>query len=296
MSRINTDKPSIYKTLDAKKTIMELYEKKLEACNIKYEETYINTFAGPTHVIIVGDKLLPPVVLLHGINAGSPLALEAMINLEKSNCIYAIDSIGQATKSSETRLPLNDNSYGIWLSEVCDKLQLNYTTFISVSFGAFFLQKLIAHNPKIIKKAIFIVPSGFANGPLFKSLLKLTYPLIKFLISKKETDLINFMDAFYNEKDRHSIDFQKAVLLGLNMDYRKPPIVKMNETINFNAPVYLMVADEDIFFPGDKTIKLCKKLFTNLKDIFVLEGSKHIPDRSEYPKIAAKINEWLIKN
>lgn len=284
---------SIYKNETAKTEILALYEAKLAACNITYIDEYVDTFAGKTHIIITGDRTLPPLVLLHGINAGAPLALEAIKDLNQQYCIYAIDIIGQASKSAENRLPIHDNSIGKWLVEVLDALKLQAVPFVSVSYGAFVLQKLMIYQPIRIQKAIFIVPSGLANGTMYDNIFKLMLPLIKFNISKKEADLIRFMDAFYTTKDAHSIALQKAILLGVNMDYRKPPVLTRKDVAMVSAPVYAMVADNDVFFPGDKALAACKAFFSNFKGSFVLKNCKHIPDRSEYPIISQQIEKWL---
>ncbi len=284
---------SIYKNEAAKNELLALYEAKLTACNISYTDQYVETFAGKTHIIIAGDEKLPPIVLLHGINAGAPLALEAVRDLTTKYRIFAIDIVGQANKSAETRLPIHDNSIGKWLVEVLDALKLGKISFVSVSYGAFVLQKLMIYQPERIEKAIFVVPSGLANGGAWENITKLMFPLMKFHFTKKEADLIRFMDAFYTTKDAHSIAFQKAILLGIKMDYRKPPVLTEKEVANVAAPVYAMVADNDIFFPGDKALERCQQIFAHFKASFVLKNCKHIPDISTYPLISQQIEKWL---
>ena len=272
---------------------MALYDAKLRACNLVYEELEVPTFAGATHVIVAGAVDKPPVILLHGINAGAPLALEAMRDLVDRYRIYAVDTVGQTTKSAETRLSVKDNSYGRWLSEVMDGLGLASAPVIGVSYGAFLLQRLIAHAPQRVQKAIFVVPGGLVNGGGWESMKKLFLPLLKFNFSKKEADLLKFMDAFYNTKDAHSVAFQRAVLLGVKMDYRKPPLVTAAEMAAFEGAVYAMVADTDVFFPGARALERCKAVFKNFKASAVMPGCKHIPDQADYPKIAAQLDLWL---
>ncbi len=285
--------PTIYKSPAVKAEIMALYDAKLQACKLVYEERDVATSAGNTHVIVCGPADKPPVVLLHGINAGAPLALEAMRDLTDRYRIYAVDTVGQTTKSAETRPSVKDNSYGKWLAEVMEGLELPQAAVIGVSYGAFLLQRLMAHAPTRVQKAIFVVPGGFVNGGGWDSLKKLFFPLLKFNMTKKEAHLLHFMDAFYITKDAHSVAFQKAVLLGVKMDYRKPPLATAAEMAAFQAPVYAMVAENDVFFPGDKALARCKEIFKNLKGVTVLQGSKHIPDIADYPEIARQLGKWL---
>lgn len=285
---------SIYKTPEAKAAIMALYDAKLKACKLPhYTEEYHETSFGKTHVIIAGEASLPPVVLLHGINAGAPMALEAMRPLVGKYRIYAVDTIGQATKSAETRPSITDNSYGKWLSEVLDALKLNSVPVIGVSYGAFLLQRLIVVSPNKVSRAIFVVPSGLVNGSGWVGFTKLMSPLMRFQISKKEKHLIRFMEAFYLKQDAYSIEFQKLTLTGLKMDYRRPPLLKEAEVAGFKSPVYAMVAEDDVFFPGDKALIRLKACFPTLKASITLKGAKHIPDASSYSLISNQLDQWL---
>lgn len=286
-------KTSIYKTESAKTKILNLYQQKLNSLTIDYTSQTIKTTVGDTNVIIAGQQHLPPLVLFHGINAGIPMALEPIQHLSKQYCIYGIDTIGQTNRSAETRLPLKGDSYGKWIVEVLDNLNLKEANFIGVSYGAYLLQRLIAHAPKRIQKAIFVVPSGFANGAIIPSITKLMLPLNKFKKSKKEEDLIAFMDAFYETKDSYSVDFQRTVLLGVHMDMRRPPLISTKDTINFDAPVYILGVDNDIFFPIQKVIKRAEKVFKTSPTVKILPNAKHVPDRKDYATIEQIILGFL---
>ncbi len=285
---------SIYKSPKDKEILQALYQKKLDALGLDYVEKKVATFAGKTNVLIAGAEQLPPIVLFHGINAGTPLAMEAIKDLTTSFRIYGIDTVGQATRSAETQLPFKGDSYGRWLVEVLDALNLEQVPVIGVSYGAFILQRLIAHAPQRIQKAIFVVPSGFANGSFFKSIFKLLWPMFKYQKTKNEADLLTFMDAFYTHKDPHSIALQKAILDGIHLDTRRPPLLTKKEASQLNAPVYILAAEDDIFFPKEKTIKKAKKIFNNLKKIEILKGSKHVPPAKDYDKIAALVRGFLV--
>jgi pimeloyl-ACP methyl ester carboxylesterase len=287
---------TIYKKPIYKQNLMSLYDKKLHSFvkEGEYEELNIETFAGNTHIIVRGNKDLPPVVIFHGIHAGAPVALEAMQDLYKKYCIYAVDTIGQATKSDEMTLDFKNNEYGKWASEVLEKLNLQNVPIIAISYGAFILNELIKVSPQKIKKAIYIVPSGFANGDFLPSFFRLSIPLFKFHFTKKEEHLVKFMDAFFTTKDKHWIEVQKNILLGVKMDYRRPPLLSEKDTQNFDAPVFGIIAENDVFFPKEKAILQMKKVFTDLREIYILKDAKHIPDISRYDEIVDKIEKWLL--
>ena len=284
---------SIFKTEAAQDAILKFYNEKLASLQLSYEAHDVPTSFGNTHVIVAGDPKLPPVILLHGVNAGSPVALEVAQTLLSSYCLYAIDSIGQATKSAGTRPPLETDDLGRWLVEVMDKMGLETAAGIGVSYGAFLLQKLMAYAPQRLEKAILVVPSALVKGQFWPSMKQLSFPLMRFLLTKKDKDLKRFVQAFYGAITPDALALQRNMLLGTKMDYRTPPLVKAEVAAQYQAPVYVLAVDDDIFFPGPAAIARVKEIYPNVKGTYLLENSKHVPDPKDYPTIQTKLAEWL---
>ena len=284
---------SIYKTPQAKSALLGLYDEKLNSLNIDYKEIDVNTAFGRTRVIKTGIENGKKIVLFHGINAGSPLTLESVKDLHKDYSLYAIDTIGQATKSEENPLNIKDNSYALWADEVLDQLGITEANFIGISYGAYILQKLITHRPSKVAKCIFVVPSGLVNGKLGESTTRLTIPLIKYHITKKDSHLKEFIKAFVPEEDGFMFRMQKTLLSGFKMDYRRPTLLKKKDVENFTNPVYIIVADDDVFFPGDAALNRAKKIFKYIQGTHVLKNSKHMPSSDKFSEIQQKIKSWI---
>lgn len=284
---------TLYKTPQSKKQLMELYEEKLKSLQIDYQEIDVQTSFGRTRVIRTGNLNGKKIVLFHGINAGAPLTLEAVKGLRTTYLLFAIDTIGQATKSDENRIDINDASYAIWADEVLEKLEIKAASFIGISYGAYILQKVLTHKPERVTKCIFVVPSGLVNGKVGVSLVKLTFPLVRFLMTKKDEHLRKFTAAFVPEEDEFMFRLQKALLTGLNMDYRRPTLLTAKDVEHFNNPVYMMVADDDVFFPSLEAIEKAKKIFKRFEEAYILKNCKHMPDQTTYTEIQQKIRSWL---
>jgi pimeloyl-ACP methyl ester carboxylesterase len=284
---------TIYKSPKYKNQLETLYQSKLDGLNFPYEAFYVDTPYGKTHIIECGKKHAKPLIIFHGVHAGSALTLDCIQDLTKDYHLYAIDTIGQATRSAETRINIKDDSFAIWADSVFEALELEQANVIGISYGAYLVQKLITHKPHRVNKAIMVVPSGLANGDFWPSFKKLSLPLIKYQITKKDKDLRKFLEPFVPADDDFMFEFQKLILQGLHMDYRRPSILQAKDVKDFKNPVYLMVADNDIFFPGEKAIKQAKKVFPNLKGIHVLKNCKHMPHVSHFDEMQDKIKEWL---
>jgi pimeloyl-ACP methyl ester carboxylesterase len=283
----------LYKSESSRQVIMALYEKKLQELRVAYKSIVVPTSVGDTHVLVAGSPTLPPIVLLHGLNAGAALTLEVLQELTYQYCVYAIDTIGQTNKSAEVILPVHDESYGIWLHEVVKGLHIDRAIYVSVSYGAFVLQKLIAYKPEIIEKVIFVVPSGLANSDKWSYTRQLLIPMLTYWITKKEQHLLRFLSAFYTEIDADSVALQRELLSGVNMDFRRPPEFGTKQADRLDAPVFAILAQNDVFFPASKTLKRCQELFKNFREAQVLDGIKHVPSPKQYPQIVAQIEKWL---
>jgi hypothetical protein len=140
---------------------------------------------------------------------------------------------------------------------------------------------------------VFVVPAGFANGPFWKTLFRVILPMMKYLRTKREADLIRFLEPFFTKADAYSISWQKAALNGINMDLRKPPTLTEREAAGFEGPVYMLAAGDDIFFPAAEGIARCRKLFKGFREAVVLEDSKHVPGPGDFPRIERMVGEWL---
>lgn len=284
---------SIYKNENAKKAIMALYDEKLFSLDIDHTEIDINTSYGRTRVINAGNPNGKKIVLFHGFSAGSPLTLEVVKELTTTYNFYAIDTIGQATKSAENILDIKDNSFGKWADEVLEGLNIFKVNFIGISYGAFILQKLLIYNASRVEKCVFCVPSGIVNGNIWDSITKLTIPLLKFKMNKSDKNLKNFIYAFAPEDDEFTFKLLKNMMHGIKLDTRIPKLLKPKDIQHFSKPVYIITASDDVYFPSEKIIKRSEDLFKNLNEVYVLEGSKHMPSKKYHSELQLKIKEWI---
>ena len=62
-----------------------------------------------------------------------------------------------------------------------------------------------------------------------------------------------------------------------NLDFSIPPLVGRDDLSKLTAPVYIIAADKDISFPGEKLIKRAKEIFPNFVGSYLLKDSYHVP-------------------
>jgi len=279
---------SFFSSSSAKNIILEMYYNKLDELSIKYEFQKIETSYGNTNIIITGEKNNPPLVLIHGSNGCAPIALEAMLGLEKKFRVYAIDVIAQPNLSEGIRPNMKDHSYGKWMFEILARLNIQDAIMVGISFGGFITWKTLVFDSQRISKAFLIVPAGIVNGNPLKAMWNVFLPMKLYQWRKNKKYVHQFLKKLFTEHDEFAQHYLAKVFLDFDMDFSPIPLIKKEEAKKITTPMYIIGADNDLLFPGKKMLKRAKEIFPSLYEGKLLKNSKHVPrqiDNNEISKL-----------
>ncbi len=278
----------------AKDSILNLYQEKLNELAISYELRTIETSFGDTNVIITGNSLSRPLVLLHGSNGCAPVAIEACIELVDYFRIYAVDVIGQPNMSAASRPDMNGDAYGQWMFEVLSCLHIRDAILAGFSFGGFVCLKTLAFDEKHIARAFLMMPAGIVNGNPLKAIREVFLPMKMYLWKKKAKYVDRFLSALFTENDKFAKAFLSEVFLHFKMDFTPVPLIKKEKAAKIKTPLHLIAADDDLFFPGLKMLKRARVIFPSLAECMLMENTKHVPGRAGNLEIADFIKKYSI--
>jgi len=285
----STEMKSLFKSEDGKKEIFNLYDKKLESLNINYEYKRVQTQFGETNIIVTGNAENPPIILIHGSNGCAPIALETYQNLQKKYSVFAVDVLAQPNKSAGTRLSMKDDSYGMWMNEIIEKLNLDAVTMAGFSFGGLVILKTLEHDESKIKEVYLSAPAYIVNGNPLKSIFKIFIPMKIYMITKKQKYVEKFLSVLFTEHDEFAIEYLSQVFLEFNMDFSPVPVIDSKKAKDIKTPITIFAAQNDIIFPGKKMLKRASKIFPSLKKSTLLENSKHVQNREQNQMIEEEI-------
>lgn len=272
---------SLYKSESGKKEILDLYNQKLSDLKIDYTSQIIETEFGATHMIVTGNASLPPLLLIHGSNGCAPIALETYPTLSQNFQVFAIDVLAQPNKSAETRLSMKDDSYGLWINNIIDQLQLKNVTLAGFSFGGLIILKTLIQNEQNIKEVFLAAPAFIVNGNPLVALFKVFIPMKRYVKTQNTKHLEKFLSSLFSEKDVFALNYLSKVFLYFDMDFTPVPTIKKEDAKNIKTPITLIAAKKDIMFPGEKMIKRARKIFPSLKQTVLLDHSKHVQNRAD---------------
>ena len=268
---------SIYKTKEGKKKCLELYDRQLKKSGAHYEDIYVDTSFGKTHLVRIGNKAGKPLLVFHGGNSTTAYNLLLCKFLLDDFDIYAVDIIGHPGKSDEISLSPRGYSYGEWASEVIDKLGFKKMRCYGGSFGGGVLAKLMCVCPEKVERCVLEVPSGINNAFPISS-AKMMIPLIKYIITNNEDFIIK--TAMYMTNGEDIIDEDTKDILKDSFDNVKtkvamPSNTDKNRMNKFKAPAFVLAGEYDCLFPAKRVIKRAKEIIPNVRT-YELRGRGHM--------------------
>ena len=107
-----------YKSKQSETVMLELYDRQLEAFNMEFEDLYVDTRFGNTHVVKIGNQTGSPLIVFNGSNNTMPYELSFVTGLLSHFCVYSVDTIGHPGKSSQNVISLKTMKCGEWASDV----------------------------------------------------------------------------------------------------------------------------------------------------------------------------------
>ncbi len=278
-----------YSSEARKNEILHLYDEKLAALNLDYIELSVSTSFGHTHIIVSGAATNPPIFLLHGSNGCAPIALETYPNLHRFFRVYAIDVLAQPNKSAATRLSMKDHSYGQWINELIDHLNLDQVTMAGFSLGGLAILKTLEFDERRIKEVFLSAPAYLVNGNPLKALFKVFIPMKRYQKTKDLKYVKQFLNELFTESDPFALEFLAKVFLFFDMDFTPVPVIHSKKAAAIQTPITIFAAKDDLLFPGKKMLRRAAKIFPSLKYTELLDASKHVQSAAQNETIVQRI-------
>ena len=156
------------------------------------------------------------------------------------------------------------DEYGLWIREVLDHYNCGKISFVVSSYSSAMFLSFAGYYPDKVDKALLLVPSGIAHGPILPMISKMVIPFIKYYFKPSE-DTLNAVIAIMGGKgDGDWREFFDIMMSSYKMEMKPPKEYKAKELEAFTAPVLIIASEKDIFFPADKVSRKPEKYSKDL--------------------------------
>ncbi|WP_435747178.1 alpha/beta fold hydrolase [Microbacterium sp. PMB16] len=151
----------------AREEFLDAYEKVSSHWPVPHEERDVETSFGPTHVRISGSGDGTPLVLLHPL-AGTSLSWAPLVaELGADRTVFAIDTIGTAGRSVQTRSVTDGVDFAAWLDEVIRAVTTSRVHLVGYSNGAWHAAMAALHHGDTLASVTLLeMGGGLVRVPL----------------------------------------------------------------------------------------------------------------------------------
>jgi len=252
-----------------------LYDRAAEnLLEVPVSDEWIDTPDGRTHLLTAGDPSAPPVVVFQGGNITTPVTLSWVEALADEYYLLAPDTPGQPGKTT-VETPA---AYSSWVGDLLDGLGLDSAPMLGISHGAGIVLEAAADIPDRIETALLIVPAGFGT-PLSVDLLRIVLPSLAYRLSGQRWLLDRALTPMFTQPisavDETVVETVGTALRTGDLRAEFPGPDEPAELAGFEAPTLVITAEQDPFFPGERTCERAGRYLSAMTACLMLTGERH---------------------
>jgi len=262
---------SVFKSKAGRQRILDQYDKLLSTFDFAYTERYIDTAFGSTYVMESGPRNLPPLFLLHGSTSNSAAWFSDMKTLSQHFRVLAVDLIGDAGHSAETRLDMKSDAYALWILELFNGLGIEKASIMGNSLGAWMCLKFAAVFPAKVDRVVLLAASGIAPVRLSFVLRLILYSLKGGKGGEEITRMVYGQDKIPQEV----IDYIKIIADNYMPYTGEMPVLPDAAMARLDMPVLYIGGEDDQLTNVPKCAKRLKKLLPRA-NVCVLKDTGHV--------------------
>ena len=151
---------SAFKTPEGEAAFFAAYDAAMTLWRVSYEEMNVPSRFGTTHVVVSGPKDAPPLVSLHGYLATLTMWSPNIVDFSKDYRVYAIDVMGQPSKSVPTEPIRNAADFVCWLTAILDALHLDRVSLVGMSYGGWLALAFATVAAERVQKLVLLSPAA----------------------------------------------------------------------------------------------------------------------------------------
>jgi len=286
---------SAFKTPEGEAAFLAAYDAAMKSWPVPYEEVEIPGRFGTTHVLVSGPKAASPLVLLHGYWATSAMWSANIGDFSKDHRVYAIDVMGQPSRSIPAE-PIRDAAdYVTWLTATLDALHLERVSLAGMSFGGWLALRYALAAPERVQQLVLLSPGGFlpmVGQFSLRGLLMVFFPtrvtVNSFMrwLGFTAADARPVLELMYLGSKHFRVPVETS---------RVMPIVFSDDELNaMRVPTLLLIGDHEVISDPVKALARARRLIPDLEGELV-PRCRHEMCLSQSRIVDARVLEFLKK-
>lgn len=285
---------SVFRSPEGEAQYHTAYEAALNRWPVPYEELYIPTRFGDTHVIASGPKDATPVVLLHPSGCGAAIWYRNVGPLSQRYRTYAVDTLSEVNLSLVTRPIKSRQDFADWSVDLFDGLQIASANMVGNSFGGFVTLNMALYQPKRVKKVVLISPA--ATFDPMRPLYQRYTPAYIFRYLTGSTRLVlKAYEWLWQGYPKDECIGQLRMITAVEgvMRHGAPAVFSDEELRKIQTPVLLLIGDHEVIYKPEEVFRRATRLVAGLK-AEMIPNANHNAGYTNAQVVNEKILEFFL--
>ncbi|HLW53454.1 MAG TPA: alpha/beta fold hydrolase [Candidatus Angelobacter sp.] len=287
--------PFPFKTPEGQARFLAAYDAAVKLWPVPYEEIDISTRFGTTHVVVCGPRAAPPLVLLHGYMATLTMWLPNIGAFSKEYRVYAVDVMGQPSKSRPDEPICNAADFVSWLTATLDALRLDRVFLVGMSFGGWLALNYAVAVPHRVRRLVLLSPGGLLpmvrqfnmRGMLMVSFpTRLTVDSFFRWLGFTDCAYSNMLDLMYLGLKHFRMPIETARVL--------PSVVSDEALRTMKVPTLLLIGEHEVISDPAEALERARRLIPDFEGELVA-GCRHDMCSSQHQIVDARVLDFLEK-
>jgi pimeloyl-ACP methyl ester carboxylesterase len=280
----------VFRNTSVEKLVLEAYDSLVTQWSVQYEDLFISTRLGITHIIVSGPKNAPPLMLIHAFYASAASWFQNVQTLSETYRVYAVDMIGDPNKSRPIKPIRQLSNFIDWFNDLLDQLHLDKADFVGNSVGAFHVANFALNMPNRVRRMVLIGPAA--------TLLKIS----KFYLHTFPGGMTGWTPLVRHAvkwiENGSPLDPKFHRLFYLLLKYGKsanqvfPVVFNDVELKRILTPTLLIFGEKEVIYDYNMAIQRAQQNLKNLKSV-IIPGANHITATSRSQETNKAIMEFL---
>jgi pimeloyl-ACP methyl ester carboxylesterase len=287
---------SAFKTSAGEAAYLAAYDAAMTKWPVPYEDLEIPSRFGMTHVIVSGPKKAPPLVLLHGYDVTSTMWAPNIADFSKDYRVYAVDVMGQPSKSIPTEPIGNPDEYAVWLGDTLDGLHLDRVFLGGQSYGAWLALNFALAAPDRVRRLVLLSPGG-GFVPMAKQFGLRGLPMVWF----PTRGTVNWFMRWLGITTNNAGPMLELLYVGLK-HFRIPtetlrvmPVLFSDDRLRaMRVPTLLLIGDHEVICDPATALARARRLFPNVEGELV-PGCSHDMCFTQHRMVDTRVLDFLKK-
>jgi pimeloyl-ACP methyl ester carboxylesterase len=286
---------SLFKTPEGEARFLAAYDAAMRLWPVRHEEIDIPTRFGPTHVVICGPKTGRPLVLLHGYMATLTMWSPNIAAFSTDYRVYAIDVMGQPSKSRPDVPISNASDFVSWLTAILDALHLERVSLVGMSFGGWLALNYAIAVPQRLQKLVLLSPGGLlpmVRQFTIRGMLMVAFPTQRSVnsffrwLGFTGRAYANLLDLIYLGLTHFRMPLETARVL--------PTAFSDEELRTLKVPTLLLIGDREVISNPVQALERARRLIPDFEGELV-PGCRHDMCSSKHQIVDARVLGFLKK-